>query len=95
MRFPLRVAEAVRVRVPHCLPVFARISATDWFDGGWDIEQSAEFCKRLNELGIDLIDVSSGGHAANRPYSHGEGLPSSFSAPHSRKGEDQDHGRWA
>jgi 2,4-dienoyl-CoA reductase-like NADH-dependent reductase (Old Yellow Enzyme family) len=61
MRLPLRVAEAVRVRVPHRLPVFARISATDWINGGWDIEQSVELCKRLNEVGIDLIDVSSGG----------------------------------
>jgi 2,4-dienoyl-CoA reductase-like NADH-dependent reductase (Old Yellow Enzyme family) len=60
MRLPLRVAEAVRTRVPHGLPVFVRISATDWVDGGWDIEQSVALCKRLKELNIDLIDVSSG-----------------------------------
>jgi 2,4-dienoyl-CoA reductase-like NADH-dependent reductase (Old Yellow Enzyme family) len=60
MRLPLRVAETVRRRLPHGLPVFVRISATDWVHGGWDIEQSVAFCKRLKELHIDLIDVSSG-----------------------------------
>jgi 2,4-dienoyl-CoA reductase-like NADH-dependent reductase (Old Yellow Enzyme family) len=61
MRFPLRVAGAVRNLVPAHLPVFVRISATDWVDGGWDVEQSVVFASRLKELGIDLIDVSSGG----------------------------------
>jgi 2,4-dienoyl-CoA reductase-like NADH-dependent reductase (Old Yellow Enzyme family) len=61
MRLPLRVAEAVRMRVPHALPVFMRISATDWIEGGWDINQSVQLCRRLNELAIDLVDVSSGG----------------------------------
>lgn len=61
MRLPLRVAEAVRRLTPAELPVFVRISATDWTDGGWDIEQSVVFAKRLRERGIDVIDVSSGG----------------------------------
>jgi 2,4-dienoyl-CoA reductase-like NADH-dependent reductase (Old Yellow Enzyme family) len=61
MRLPLRVAEGVRSRVPPTLPVFVRISATDWLDGGWDIEQSVELCKRLNQLHVDVVDVSSGG----------------------------------
>lgn len=61
MRLPLRVAEAVRMRVPRALPVFMRISATDWVEGSWDLDQSVELCKRLTELDIDLIDVSSGG----------------------------------
>lgn len=60
MRLPLRVAERVRAIVPAELPVFVRISATDWADGGWDGAQSVELCKRLKQLGIDLIDVSSG-----------------------------------
>ena len=59
MRLPLRVAETVRARVPRGLPVFMRISATDWVKGGWDIEQSIEFARRAKERGIDLIDVSS------------------------------------
>ena len=61
MRLPLRIAERVRILVPHPLPVFMRISATDWVEGGWDLGQSVEFCKSLNEVNIDLIDVSSGG----------------------------------
>jgi 2,4-dienoyl-CoA reductase-like NADH-dependent reductase (Old Yellow Enzyme family) len=60
MRFPLRVCERVRALVPAELPVFVRISATDWVEGGWDVEQSVILAQRLKELGIDLIDVSSG-----------------------------------
>lgn len=65
MRFPLRVAEAVRKAWPEHLPLFVRISASDWKDGGWDIGQSIELCKRLKALGIDLIDCSSGGNIAD------------------------------
>jgi 2,4-dienoyl-CoA reductase (NADPH2) len=60
MRLTLRVAEAVRARVPRGLPVFMRISATDWVDGGWDIEQSVVLAAKAKQLGIDLIDASSG-----------------------------------
>jgi 2,4-dienoyl-CoA reductase-like NADH-dependent reductase (Old Yellow Enzyme family) len=62
MRFPLQIAEAVRETVPQNLPIFVRISATDWTEGGWDLEQSIEFCKELEKRGIDLIDASSGGN---------------------------------
>ncbi|TAM44189.1 MAG: NADH:flavin oxidoreductase/NADH oxidase [Gammaproteobacteria bacterium] len=61
MRLPLAVAKAVRDLWPKHLPVFVRISATDWVDGGWDLAQSVELSKRLKEIGIDLIDCSSGG----------------------------------
>jgi 2,4-dienoyl-CoA reductase-like NADH-dependent reductase (Old Yellow Enzyme family) len=61
MRLTLRVAGAVRKTVPARLPVFVRISATDWVGGGWDLGQSVVLAGRLKELGIDLIDVSSGG----------------------------------
>jgi 2,4-dienoyl-CoA reductase-like NADH-dependent reductase (Old Yellow Enzyme family) len=60
-RFPLMVAEAVRGVWPERLPLFARISATDWVEGGWDLEQSVEFSRRLKEKGVDLVDCSSGG----------------------------------
>ena len=60
MRLPLRVCERVRALVPAELPVFVRISATDWVEGGWDIEQSVVLAQRFKNLGIDLIDVSSG-----------------------------------
>ncbi len=66
MRFPLEIAKEVRAAVPENLPVFVRISATDWAEGGWDLEQSIEFCRQLKMLGIDLIDVSSGGNV-HRP----------------------------
>jgi 2,4-dienoyl-CoA reductase-like NADH-dependent reductase (Old Yellow Enzyme family) len=60
MRLLLRVAERLRRRIPDELPLFVRISATDWVDGGWDVEQSVELSCRLRELGVDLIDCSSG-----------------------------------
>jgi 2,4-dienoyl-CoA reductase-like NADH-dependent reductase (Old Yellow Enzyme family) len=60
-RFPLQVAAEVRRIWPAHLPVFVRISATDWAEGGWDLAQSVEFAKRLRETGVDLIDCSSGG----------------------------------
>lgn len=61
MRFPLQVAEQVRKNWPGDLPVMVRISATDWAEGGWDLEQSLELCKQLKKIGVDLIDCSSGG----------------------------------
>jgi 2,4-dienoyl-CoA reductase-like NADH-dependent reductase (Old Yellow Enzyme family) len=60
MRLVLRVAERLRGRMPDDLPLFVRISATDWVDGGWDIEQSIVLSRRLKDLGVDLIDCSSG-----------------------------------
>jgi 2,4-dienoyl-CoA reductase-like NADH-dependent reductase (Old Yellow Enzyme family) len=62
-RFPLKVAEEVRRVWPSGLPLFVRISATDWAEdqGGWDLPQSIRFSRRLKELGVDLIDCSSGG----------------------------------
>jgi 2,4-dienoyl-CoA reductase-like NADH-dependent reductase (Old Yellow Enzyme family) len=61
MRLPLRVASAVRKAWPEHLPLLVRISATDWADGGWDLPQSIEFSKALKQIGVDLIDCSSGG----------------------------------
>ncbi|MHA3774021.1 NADH:flavin oxidoreductase/NADH oxidase [Verrucomicrobiota bacterium sgz303538] len=60
MRLLLQVAERLRSIMPEELPLFVRISATDWAEGGWDIDQSVELAKRLKTLGVDLIDVSSG-----------------------------------
>jgi 2,4-dienoyl-CoA reductase-like NADH-dependent reductase (Old Yellow Enzyme family) len=77
MRFLLRIAERLRKIMPERLPLFVRISATDWVEGGWDIEQSVVLCKRLRELGVDLIDVSSGGtvHDAKVPVAKGYQVP--------------------
>ena len=61
IRYPLEVVEAVREVWPESRPLFVRISATDWVDGGWDVDSSVEFARRAKALGVDLIDVSSAG----------------------------------
>jgi 2,4-dienoyl-CoA reductase-like NADH-dependent reductase (Old Yellow Enzyme family) len=78
MRFPLSVAGAVRESWPKDLPVFVRISATDWVEGGWDLEQSVELCRRLKDVGIDLIDCSSGGTVHNAVIPLGPGYQTPF-----------------
>jgi 2,4-dienoyl-CoA reductase-like NADH-dependent reductase (Old Yellow Enzyme family) len=62
MRLALRVTQSVREVWPARLPLFFRVSATDWQAGGWDLEQSIELARRLKLLGVDVIDVSSGGN---------------------------------
>ncbi len=59
------VVEEVRRNWPERLPVFVRISATDWKEGGWDLDQSVELASQLQPLGVDLIDCSSGGNIAD------------------------------
>ena len=61
MRFPLRVAQAVREALPEEVPLFVRVSATDWAEGGWGLEDTLTFAQRLKALGVDLLDCSSGG----------------------------------
>jgi 2,4-dienoyl-CoA reductase-like NADH-dependent reductase (Old Yellow Enzyme family) len=61
MRFPLEVSKLVRDVMPSGLPLFMRISATDWAPGGWEIEQSIKFAIELKKIGVDLIDTSTGG----------------------------------
>jgi 2,4-dienoyl-CoA reductase-like NADH-dependent reductase (Old Yellow Enzyme family) len=61
IRLALEVAKAVREVWPANLPLFCRVSASDWADGGWDIGETVELSKRLKLLGVDLIDTSSGG----------------------------------
>ena len=60
MRLVLRVVEQLRQLMPNDMPLFTRISATDWAEGGWDIEQSIVLSRELKARGVDLIDVSSG-----------------------------------
>jgi 2,4-dienoyl-CoA reductase-like NADH-dependent reductase (Old Yellow Enzyme family) len=80
MRFPLRVAEGVRKTWPDHLPLFVRISATDWVEGGWDLAQSIELSRRLKGIGIDLIDCSSGALAPKARIPAGPGFQVPFSA---------------
>lgn len=76
-RFPLQVIRAVRTAWPQHLPLFVRISATDWVEGGWNLEESVVFAKLLKHAGVDLIDVSTGGnHPAQRiPVGPGYQVP--------------------
>ncbi len=66
---------AVREEWPADLPLFMRISATDWVEGGWDIDQSVALVKELEPLGVDFIDCSSGGNVATREDSDRPRLP--------------------
>src|SRR5690606_8135096 len=61
IRLTLEVADAVREVWPERLPLFVRISATDWVEGGWTLEESVELARRLKDHGVDLVDCSSGG----------------------------------
>ncbi len=61
IRLALEVTQAVRAAWPAELPLFLRISATDWADGGWTLEDSVELARRVKPLGVDLVDCSSGG----------------------------------
>ena len=79
MRLPLRVTQAVREVWPARLPLFFRISATDWQEGGWDLEQSIELARRLKPLGVDVIDVSSGGNLPHAKIPVGPGYQVPFS----------------
>src|SRR5438874_881591 len=59
IRFPLEVIDAVRKALPDGVPLFLRISATDWADDGWTIQDSVELARAVRSLGVDLIDCSS------------------------------------
>ncbi|HET9695285.1 MAG TPA: NADH:flavin oxidoreductase/NADH oxidase [Terriglobales bacterium] len=78
IRFVLEVTKAVRDEWPESLPLFVRISSTDWAEGGWDIEQSIELSRRLKTLGVDLIDCSSGGNVPHVKIPLGPGYQTQF-----------------
>lgn len=78
MRLTRRVAGAVRAVWPEDLPLFVRISASDWAEGGWDLEQSVELAKHLKASGVDLIDCSSGGAVPSAKVELGPGYQVPF-----------------
>jgi len=78
IRALLEVARSVRARWPERFPLFVRISATDWAEGGWDVPQSVELARRLAPLGVDLIDCSSGGMAPGVKVPVGPGYQTQF-----------------
>jgi len=77
VRLCLEVTRAVREVWPERLPLFVRISTTDWVEGGWDVDQSVQLARRLKGLGVDLVDCSSGGNvaAASIPVAPGYQVP--------------------
>ncbi len=87
------VAAAVRVDLPERCPLFVRISATDWVEGGWDIEQSIELARQLKALGVDLIDCSSGGNVSARRDPRRPRLPDAVRRTHPARGGDSDRRR--
>ena len=80
MRIALEVAQAVRDAWPDDKPVFFRLSATDWAEGGWDLPQAIELARRLKQIGIDLVDCSSGGNVHDARIPLGPGYQVPFSA---------------
>src|ERR1700677_4342491 len=77
-RIVREIVTAIRRSWPERAPLFVRISATDWIDGGWDIQQSAELARQVKELGVDLIDCSSGGNVHNAKIPLGPGYQTRF-----------------
>jgi 2,4-dienoyl-CoA reductase-like NADH-dependent reductase (Old Yellow Enzyme family) len=72
------IVAAVRSTWPERAPLFVRISASDWIDGGWEIQQSVELARQLKELGADLIDCSSGGNVPRAKIPVGPGYQTQF-----------------
>ena len=78
IRFAKQVVSAVREVWPQRLPVFVRVSATDWKEGGWDLAQTIALALELKRLGVDLIDVSSGGAVPGVKIPFGPGYQTGF-----------------
>ena len=77
-RFPLEIIRAVRSSFPEDLPVWVRLSVTDWVEGGLSVEDAVEFAKLVKAEGIDLIDVSSGGNDPRQQIPVGPGYQVAF-----------------
>jgi 2,4-dienoyl-CoA reductase-like NADH-dependent reductase (Old Yellow Enzyme family) len=77
-RLVLEVAGAVRKVMPDHLPLFVRVSATDWKEGGWDLPQTVELARKLKSAGVDLIDASSGGAVPSVAIPFGPGYQTKF-----------------
>jgi len=78
LRFPLEVFAAVRAAVPASIPVGVRLSASDWVEGGWDVEQSIMFSQQLEAQGCDYVHVSSGGLSPQQSITVGPGYQLPF-----------------
>jgi 2,4-dienoyl-CoA reductase-like NADH-dependent reductase (Old Yellow Enzyme family) len=79
IRLLLQIVENVRYVWPEDKPLFVRISASDWADGGWTIDESVALSKILKDKGVDVIDTSSGGAVRHQKISLGPGYQVPFS----------------
>jgi 2,4-dienoyl-CoA reductase-like NADH-dependent reductase (Old Yellow Enzyme family) len=79
-RLLLEVVDAVRTVWPEHLPLFVRISATDWAEGGWNPDESVALARLLREHGVDLVDCSSGGNVADAKIPVAPGYQVGFAA---------------
>ena len=86
-RFIREIVTAVRTSWPKGAPLFVRISATDWVEGGWDLQQSIELARGLKQLGVDLIDCSSGGSVPHAKIPAGPGYQTPFAQQIREKAE--------
>jgi 2,4-dienoyl-CoA reductase-like NADH-dependent reductase (Old Yellow Enzyme family) len=77
-RLAVEIAEAVRAALGTEVPVLARLSATDWTEGGWTIEDSISLAKRLGQAGVDLVDTSTGGNTPDADIPVGPGYQVPF-----------------
>src|SRR6202021_805558 len=73
LRYPLEVFDAIRAAFPANKPVGVKVSATDWGEGGWDLEQTIEYARELKKRGVDWIDASSGGVSPKQKIPLGPG----------------------
>jgi 2,4-dienoyl-CoA reductase-like NADH-dependent reductase (Old Yellow Enzyme family) len=73
-----RVVEAVKAEFPEERPIWVRISATDWVEGAWDIDESVELCRMMKQWGVDLVDVSSGANSPLQQIAIGPGYQVGF-----------------
>jgi 2,4-dienoyl-CoA reductase-like NADH-dependent reductase (Old Yellow Enzyme family) len=78
IRLLLEVVSAVRGSWPERSPLFVRISATDWVEGGWTLDESVELARRLRNSGVDLVDCSSGGNVPPAQIPVGPGYQTPF-----------------
>jgi 2,4-dienoyl-CoA reductase-like NADH-dependent reductase (Old Yellow Enzyme family) len=86
-RLALQVIDAVRAEWPAHLPLFVRISSTDWADGGWTIDESVQLAKLFRQHGVDLVDASSGGMVPNAKIPVAPGYQVEFAARIRREAE--------
>ena len=77
-RIAIDIAKSVREAISQRTPLFARISSTDWVESGWDIDQSIKLSKWLKEVGVDLVDCSSGGNVSKAKIPLGPGYQIPF-----------------